>query len=141
MLLLWVTSTSNILDVLYSAFILPLFDYCDVVWCPTTVKQIAMIERIHCKFVKSLPPSTKLSFTFFTLMERHRYCTAIQVFKSIRKSTSSYLQGIYYFKDVTGRVSCNRNRLLSAIMGRGVFINSVEQLKLCCCRSCFSVFF
>ena len=26
-------------------------------------------------------------------------------------------------------------------MGSRVFINSVEQLKLCCCRSCFSVFF
>jgi len=39
----------TVLGVLYSAFMLPLFDYWDVVWRPTTAKQTAMIERIHCK--------------------------------------------------------------------------------------------
>jgi len=34
---------------LYTAFILPLLDYCDVVWHPTTTKLTAMIERVHSK--------------------------------------------------------------------------------------------
>ena len=50
--------------------------------------------------MKRLPPSTKW---FITLTERRRYHTAIQVFKSIHKSASSYLQGVFnYSKDVTG---------------------------------------
>ena len=90
-----------VLCLLYTAFVLPLFDYCDVVWCPTTAKLTAMIEKVHSKFVKSLPPSNRLSFT---LTERRRYHTA----KSIRKSSPSYLQGIFeYSKDVTGHVGRN----------------------------------
>ena len=42
-------------SLLYSAFVLPLFDYCDVVWCPTTVKLTSLIERVHSKFVNRLP--------------------------------------------------------------------------------------
>ena len=52
-----------VLCLLYTAFVLPLLDYCDVVWCPTTAKLTAMIERVHSKFVKRLPPSNRLSFT------------------------------------------------------------------------------
>ena len=40
-----------VLCLLYIAFVLPLLDYCDVVWCPTTTKLTAMIERVHSKFV------------------------------------------------------------------------------------------
>ena len=39
----------------YSAFVLPLFEYCDVVWCPTTARLTSIIERVHLKFMNKLP--------------------------------------------------------------------------------------
>ena len=57
----------TILCVLYSAFVLPVFDYCDV-WCPTTAKLTSMTERVHSKFVKRLPVSYRPKFSF-ALME------------------------------------------------------------------------
>ena len=52
--------TPSVLCLLYTTFVLLLLDYCDVVWCPTTAKLTAMIERVHSKFVKRLPPSNRL---------------------------------------------------------------------------------
>ena len=43
-----------VLCLLYTAFVLPLLDYYDVVSCPTTAKLTAMIERVHSKLVKRL---------------------------------------------------------------------------------------
>jgi len=77
--------TPAVLYLLHTACVLPLLDYCDVVWHPTTTKLIVMIERVHSKFIKKLPPPNSLSFT---LTERQKYHTAIQVYKS-------YLQGIF----------------------------------------------
>ena len=39
---------------LYSAFVLSLFNYCDVVSCPTAAKLTSLIERVHSKFVNRL---------------------------------------------------------------------------------------
>ena len=44
-----------VLCMLYSAFVMPLFDYCDVVWSPSTAKQTCLIEKIHSKFINKLP--------------------------------------------------------------------------------------
>ena len=52
-----------VLCLLYTDFVLLLLNYCDVVWCPTTAKLTAMIERVNSKFVKRLPPSNRLNFT------------------------------------------------------------------------------
>ena len=96
---------------LYTAFVLPLLDYCDVVWCPTTAKFTSMIERVHSKFTKRLPPpcASKLSFT---LIERRRFHAAIQVFRSIHNFSPSYLQNIFqYSKDLTGFCGRNVHRL------------------------------
>jgi len=46
-----------VLCMLYTAFVLPLYDYCNVVWSPTTAKFTSLLERVHSKFVKTLPPS------------------------------------------------------------------------------------
>ena len=63
-------------------FVLPLYDYCDVVWSPTISKFTSMLERVQYKFTRKLPPScaSKLSFT---LTEHQCYHTAIQVFRSV----------------------------------------------------------
>ena len=76
------TLPPTVLCLLYSTFVLPLFDYCDVVWNPTTAKLTAMLERVHSKFVNRLPPSFHPKFSY-TLTERQRFYKAIQVFKSL----------------------------------------------------------
>jgi len=49
------TLPPTVLCLLYFTFVLPLFDYYDVVWTPTTAKLTAMLERVHSKFVNRLP--------------------------------------------------------------------------------------
>ena len=100
-----------VLCVLYSAFVMPLFDYCDVIWTPSTAKQTCMIERIHSKFMHKLLSSFSSKFQF-TLTERHRFHTAIQILKSLHRISPPYLHDIFQFsKDVTGHLSRNVNRL------------------------------
>ena len=48
---------------------MPLFDYCDVVWSPSTAKLNCLIERIHSKFINKL-------IVPFTLTECRRFNTA-----------------------------------------------------------------
>ena len=100
-----------VLCLLYSTFVLPLFDYCDVVWTPTTAKLTAMLERVHSKFVNRLPPSFRPKFTY-TLTERRRFHKAIQIFKSLHCISPTYLHEIFHYsKDVSGYVTRNVNRL------------------------------
>ena len=111
---------------------MPLYDYCDVVWSPTTARLNYLIERIHSKFVKKLPLPYH-SRPSYTLTERRRYHTALQVFRSLRQISPPYLHHIFQFsKDLTGCIGRNINRLLSPeyllILVRGVsFI-----VGLCC---------
>ena len=102
----------TIFCVLYSAFVLPVFDYCDVVWCPTTAKLTSMTERVHSKFVKRLAVSYRPKFSF-TLMERRRFHTAIQIFRSIHQKSPSYLAtSVTFFKGYkSGHIGRNVNRL------------------------------
>ena len=79
-----------VLYVLYSAFVMPLYDYCDVVWSPTTAKFNCLIERVHSKFLNKLPPAYRSRFSF-TLIERCRFHTAVQIFKSIHQISPPYL--------------------------------------------------
>jgi len=100
-----------VLCVLYSAFVMPLYDYCDVVWSPTTAKLNSLIERVHSKFLNKLPLSYRSKFSF-TLTERRRFHTALQIFKSLYQISPPYLHNIFQFsKDMTGHVSHNINRL------------------------------
>ena len=103
--------TPAVLYVLYSAFVMPLYDYCDVVWSPMTTRLNCLIERVHSKFVQKLPLlyHSRLSFT---LTDRHRCHTALQVFRSLRQISPPYLHHIFQFsKDLTGRVGRNINCL------------------------------
>ena len=74
-------------------------------------KQTCMIEMIHSKFMHKLPSSFSSKFQF-TLTERRRFHTAIQIFKSLHRISPPYLHDIFQFsKDVTGHLSRNVNRL------------------------------
>ena len=100
-----------VLCMLYTAFVLPLYDYCNVVWSPTTAKFTSLLERVHSKFVKKLPPSCAPRLSF-TLTERRHFHTAIQVFRSVHNYSPSYLLNIFHYsKDITSYCRCNINRL------------------------------
>ena len=100
-----------VLCMLYSAFVMPLFDYCDVIWSPSTAKQTCLIEKVHSKFINKLPVTYHSKFPF-TLTERRRFHTAIQIFKSLRQLSPPYLHDIFKFSfDITGHASRNINRL------------------------------
>ena len=60
---------------LYQAFVLPVFDYCDVVWAPTTVSLSKPLERLHSRFIQQVPDCN--SFVKVKLAERRRFHTAV----------------------------------------------------------------
>ena len=45
----------ELLAKLYRVFVLPILDYCDVVWTPSSVQHFKCLERLHSRF--SSPPS------------------------------------------------------------------------------------
>ena len=53
---------------MYTAFLMPLLDYCDIVWYPTTAKLTSMTESVISKFVKKMSSSIT-SILSFTLTE------------------------------------------------------------------------
>ena len=55
---------------LYQGYVLPIFDYCDVVWAPTTAKQTRRLERFHSKYTAFC---TDLSISKYSLTERRQY--------------------------------------------------------------------
>ena len=101
----------RVLHLLYQAFVLPIFDYCDTVWSPSNASCIRRLERVHSKFLSSLPPfhSSDLGIT---LVERRTFYTAVQVFKILHNVSPTYMQGLFsYATDVTGRSGRNPHRL------------------------------
>ena len=59
---------------LYQAHILPIFDYCDVVWAPTTVHQTRCLERFHSKYISTCVDS---SISRYSLTERRKFHTTL----------------------------------------------------------------
>ena len=65
---------------------MPILDYCDVVWSPCSALYTRRLERVHTKFVSSLPASTFIVFDLkLSLIERRTYHTAVQVFKILHE--------------------------------------------------------
>ena len=48
----------KVLCLLYQAYIMPILDYCDVVWSPCSAFYTRHLERVHSRFVSSIPSST-----------------------------------------------------------------------------------
>ena len=94
---------------LYRVFVLPIMDYCDVVWMPSAM-HFKRFERMHSKF--SNLRSTACSSVTITLTERRCYHTTIQVYRSLNKIAPSYLHNTFnYAVDISGRAACNPHRL------------------------------
>ena len=126
------TLPPTVLYLLYSTFVLPLFDYCDVIWTLTTAKLTAMLERVHSKFVNRLPPSFHSKF-FYTLTEHQKFYKAIQVFRSLHFISPTYLHKIFsYSKDVSCYFTRNINCLflpqVNANFGKNNFFYSGANL-------------
>ena len=79
-----------VLCVLYSAFVVPLSDYCDVIWTPSMAKQTCLNKKIHSKFMCKCSHLTIPKFPF-TLTEHHQFHTAIQIFKIFASNFFSLL--------------------------------------------------
>ena len=46
--------SAYLFGLMYQIFIIPLFDYCDVVWTPCLAKQVRAMERIHSKITSTV---------------------------------------------------------------------------------------
>ena len=72
------------------------------------------MERIHSKVTSTVQHlRDRLSSCFcYSLVERRKFHTLIQIFRILHKMAPSYLQGLFkYSSDVTGHPGRNLNRL------------------------------
>ena len=98
-----------LLSWLYQAFVLPVFDYCDVVWTPTTVSLSKPLECLHSRFLQ-VPDCN--SFVKVTLAERCLFHTAVQVFKVLYQLCPGYLKDWFVLAEAyTGHSGQNKCRL------------------------------
>ena len=91
---------------LYRVFVLPILDYCDVVWTPSSAQHFKCLERLHSRF--NSPPSGDDFSACMTLAERRRYHAAIQVYRVLHKLSPSYLNATFYYAvDITSCTGWN----------------------------------
>ena len=94
---------------LYQVYLLPILEYCDVVWQPTNASQTRRLERFHSKYISLCNDS---SISGQSLTERRKFHTILQTYKVLHKLAPDYLHGIFeYAVNVTGRISRNAHRL------------------------------
>ena len=98
---------------LYKAFIVPIFDYCDVVWQPSSARLCSKIKYLHNKTMK-LFSSASINSTNLphSPSSRQRFHVAILAFKILHDLCPPYLHSVLKFtSDVTHRVSKNIYRV------------------------------
>ena len=111
--------SNDILTKLYRVFVLPILDYCNVVWTPSlATTHFKRLERLHPKF-SNLSSNVSSSMNI-TLTEQRRYHTAMQVYRVLHKMSPSYLDlhaysvydTFHYAVDITSCVARNAHCLL-----------------------------
>ena len=71
---------------------MPILDYFDVVWSPCSAFNTRRLERVHSRFVSSIPSSASAVLDLkLSLTERRTYHTAVKVFKNLHKIVPPYL--------------------------------------------------
>ena len=96
----------ELLAKLYRVFELPILDYCDMVWTPSSVQHFKRLERLHSRF--NSPPSSIDFSACLTLTERRQYHAAIQVYRVLHKLSPSYLNATFhYVVDITSCTGWN----------------------------------
>ena len=103
----------KVLRLLYQTYIMPILDYCDIVWSPCSAFYTQRLERVHSWFVSSIPSSTFAVFDLkLSLAERRTYHTAVKVFKILHEFAPPYFHGMFqYASAVSGHVGRNPLRL------------------------------
>ena len=78
----------NVIMLLYKTYVLPLFDYCDVAWAPTSVTLQQYMEKLHTKALNlnGGRVNAKKYRVTDTLSDRVVYHTAIVAFRFAEQS-------------------------------------------------------
>ena len=101
----------NLLSLIYKLFVLPIIDYCDIIWHPSNSKKAKQLERLHTKATYGPIPDAKKTrglSIYKSLQERQKYHTLIAAYKVIHQTTPSYLHhSLRYASEVTQRTSRN----------------------------------
>jgi len=93
-----------------SVFVLPILDYCDVVWTPSSTTHFKQLERLDARFFNLC--STTCSSVSITLTELRLYHAAIQVYRTLHKLSPPYLHDSFHCAvDITSRAARNAHRL------------------------------
>ena len=112
---------STVKTSLYQVYLLLIIDYCDVVWTPTIVNQTRHLEKFHSKFLSSC--TTNSSLLKYSLIERRKFHSTMQVYKILHKLAPLYLHDMFaYATSITGCVRRNVHRLfvpqINTVYGR-----------------------
>jgi len=96
---------------LYRAYLLPILDYCDIVWTPANAYQTKHLERLHSKYVSSCTVADS-SILQYSLTERWKLHSVMLIYKILKKSAPGYLHSMLeYVVNVMGRSSRNPHQL------------------------------
>ena len=105
----------NLLSLIYKLFVLPIIDYCDIIWHSSNSKKAKQLERLRTKATYGPIPDVKKTrglSIYKSLQERRKYHTLIAAYKVIHQTTPSYLHhSLRYASEVTQRTSRNVHRL------------------------------
>ena len=102
--------SNELLGKLYCTFILPILDYCDVVWSPLFLQYFKRLERVHSKFCSLI--SAKQGFFHDTLAERKDSILPSLFVKFFHHLSPTYLRETFnYTTTVTSHVARNSHCL------------------------------
>ena len=100
--------SNTLLGRLYCAFILPILDYCDLVWSPSSVQYFKRFERVHSKFCSLLSDTQNFHCT---LVECRQFHTTIMVYRTLHCLSPICLQDTFnYTTTVTSHIGRNSYR-------------------------------
>ena len=97
----------DLLGKLYSIFALPILDYCDVVWTPSSTTHFKRLKRLHARFSNLCP--TTCSSVSITLTEQRRYHAATQVYRALHILSPLYLHDSFHY--AVKITSCSRRNV------------------------------
>ena len=104
--------TPSVISLLYKAFIVPIYDYCDAVWQPSSARLSSKIDSLHNRAMRLIASPTCNSANLPSSPSvRRRFHVAVQAYKVLHGLCPPYLGSALNFAiDVTQRVSKNTYR-------------------------------
>lgn len=100
---------SKVIALLYKTFVVPIFDYCDTVWQPNSLRMSNKLDQLHERAIRLILSSRSTNSNLklpSSPSTRRRYHVAIQAFKVLHRLSPPYLlSALNYTKDITNRTS------------------------------------